>query len=656
MTPRLRFLTLTSLCALPVLGCAPRAAWAGGQLSPTLRDATLQEQLRQARRDMTTIAGRGPSLWGESPLWSHAPLHAADDGSVTQGEFMNAMADQMATLGQVREWRATVRGRDRFGARAKQRSFKLGAPRLGKKAKNAPSKGVALQLGAQALPQWGLASFGGMSPDGAATASVVKWGRVQAGSTEPMLALNRAFKSYDTLMENQTAAADTETPKLTWLQARAVENKTSSLDLIAARGSRALMPGAAPNTNPTGTVWGGRGQMALFPQQLKNWNLRGEWLGSRLEGQKNSAQSWNVNVDGPVEHPFGAARVSAGFVKTDPGFAPFSDPSAQVNAQNPEKRTRGQVVVAQDAKLHLPVGLLLTGTASVTAARSERKNLEQQAAEQAELASRQTKTDEVTGTADLRLQVLPRIAMTGRHTRGFLWEDRPDAPQLPENFTDRNDSDAGVELKVSRSLALTAGVGQTRIGNAALPPDAVIPLSSSLRDEERITVGIQKRTGGGAWNLSVARRELENNTLDGSPFEQGAGDGLAHTLNLSAERRLFSWLNLQGGWSWNNEDTYTPGTDGAISPATLRSQSRMAQAQISLPFRSRFDVRYQEYLQQRAAGGASALLPGATREYGARYCIGAQEGQAGMGLAVEYARREVGNDPLNTWRVGLTYR
>jgi hypothetical protein len=252
---------------------------------------------------------------------------------------------------------------------------------------------------------------------------------------------------------------------------------------------------------------------------------------------------------------------------------------------------------------------------------------------------------------------LPRVALTGKHSRGLVYENKPDAPALPENFTRRNDSDAGVELKMSRSLAFTMGAGQTRIGNLTLPPEEYLdPLTASLRDEERLTVGLQHRTKGGNWSLCLARRLIDNNTLDGAITTAGAGDALAHTVNLNAERRFFDWLNLKGGWSWNNEDAFSRSGDGAISPATLRSQGRLAEAQIYLPFSSRFDMRYQDYLQENIAGTSYSTLAGGLREYGAKYLVGAQEGQAGFGFSVEYARRETGGDPLKTWRVGLTYR
>ena len=598
MTSHFRFLIVASLLApLAALHLFSGAARADN-LPPTLRDSTLQQQLLSARRDMTSLSGKRPNLWGESPLEHRSPLQAADDGEVSKGEFMNALSDQTPMLSALRDWRNTVRGRDMRGGKAGLRRFNLGTPQGSK---------ATLNLGAQPLPQMGLANLSGMAPGGAASASVAQWGRVQVGSTKPMLALNRAFNKYDELMEDQTPGAETYTPEVTWLAARAWENKAQrgNLDFLAANGHRALLRDAKPDSNPDGTVWGGRGQMALFPQRLKNWNLRGEWLGSRLQEQSASATSWNLNVDGPVAHPFGEARVSAGISETDAGFAPFTDASALANAQNTEKRTREQVVVAQDAKLDLPVGLL-TGTASFTAARSNRKNLADEA--DTVLESRQTQTDELTGAANARWQLMSRLALTGKHTRGVIYEDKPDAPTLPENYTIRNDSDAGMELKMSDSLALTLGAGQTRVGNMLLPPDETLdPLSATLRaatlrDEDRVTLGLAHRTKGGNWNLGFARRLIDNNTLDGALATEGAGDALAHTVNLSAERRFFDWLNLRGGWNWNNEDAFGRGENGLITPSTVRSQGRLAEAQISLPFRSRFDVRYQDYAKENIAG------------------------------------------------------
>ena len=365
-------------------------------------------------------------------------------------------------------------------------------------------------------------------------------------------------------------------------------------------------------------------------------------------------------MDGPVEHPFGQAHVSADYNATDAGFAPFSDPSATALSVNNERRTREQVSVAQDAKLQLPLLGTLSGTLSASAARSNRKSLNENGESETAPGAvpNETRTDELTGTADLRLQLFPAIALTGRHAHGLITEEHPSATASPENLTLRNDSDAGVELKISRALALTAGAGQTRVGNATLPPAAANsydPLNATLRDENRITVGVRRQTGGGSVNLSLARRMIDTNTLDGAAFSGGSGDTLAHTVNLDAQRRFFGWLNLQGGWSWNNEDAFARGADGLIAPTTQRTQTRRAQAQLSLPFRSRFDLTYQDWLQQNGQGGATLGTIGGTREYGARYVLGAQD--AGLGLSVEYSRREfASSDVLGTWRVGVTYR
>lgn len=609
-------------------------------MARALSGAPLREELDRYHRE------RG-ALWRESPLWNQAPLSPSGDREVTRGQFFNALSDQMPLLGEVRDWRSSLRGRDRNGAPVAARELRLGQP-MGTAAK--------LQLGAQALPQWSLAGFAGMAANGAAPAAVAQWGRVQAGSTVPLLAANRALRGYDEMMENAPIDA---APHLTWAQIRAVERKRGSFDVLAARGNRALLPGTMPNSAPQGNIWGGRGQMALLPSHLKNWNLRGEWLNSRLDGQRNDARAVNLGVDGPIAHRFGEARFNADYNATDPGFAPFSDPSAGALAQNNQRRTRRQVTLAQDARLQLPVVGTLSGTLSASAARSNRKSLTQGGeAVLDNITPNQTRTDELTGTADMRLQMLPALALTGRHTRGLNSEVHPDAPAAPENLTLSNVSDAGVELKMSRSVALTAGAGQTRIGNAQLPATAnsYDPLNATLRDENRVTVGVRRQTGGGSVNLSVARRVLDTNTLDGVDFSRGSGDALAHTVNLDAQRRIFGWLNVQGGWSWNSEDAFVRGDDGLIMSATQRTQTRRAQAQVSLPFRSRFDINYQDWAQRNAQNAASGIL-GGTREYGARYLIGAPDGAAGLGLSLEYARREfASSDPLDTWRVGVTYR
>lgn len=635
-------MTPKSLCLLLFAPSLTLLAPAHADGARTLSGAPLHEELDRFRREHD-------SAWRESPLWSGAPLSPSADGTVTRGQFFNALSDQLPVLGEVRDWRSSLRGRDRNGAPVGARELRLGQP-MGTTAR--------LQLGAQALPQWSLANFAGMAPNGASPAAVGQWGRVQAGSTVPLLAVNRVLQPYDEMMESAPTEA---APRLTWAQIRAVERKHGSFDMLAARGGRALLPGAAPNSTPQGNVWGGRGQMALMPSHLKNWNLRGEWLRSRLDGQRSDAHALNLGVDGPIKHRFGEARFNADYNATDPGFAPFSDPSAAALAQNNERRTRQQVTLAQDARLQLPVVGTLSGTFSTSAARSNRKGLTQtgEAVLETPTAPNQTRTDELTGTADLRLQMLPALALTGKHTRGLNSEEHPDAPLAPKNLTLSNVSDAGVELKMSRALALTAGVGQTRVGNAQIPATAGIydPLNASLRDENRVTVGVRRQTGGGLVNLSLARRVLDTNTLDGVDFSRGSGDALAHTINLDAQRRVFRWLSVQGGWSWNNEDAFARGDDGLIAPSTQRTQTRRAQAQVSLPFRSRFDVNYQDWLQQNGQGTGPLGTIGGTRQYGARYSVGAADGQAGFGLSVEYARQQAGTaDPLDTWRVGVTYR
>ncbi len=622
---------------------------ARADVARTLGGVPLREELDRYRREQN-------QGWHESPLWGQAPLTSPGEGEVTRGQFFNALSDQMPALAEVRNWRSSLRGRDRNGAPAAAREVRLGQP-FGTAAK--------LQLGSQSLPQSNLANFAGMAQNGAAPAAVAQWGRVQAGSTVPLVTANRALRDFDEYTEDTQPDASLTAPRLTWAQVRAVEQKHGNFDVLAARGSRALVPGAAPGSAPQGTVWGGKGQMALLPSQLKNWNLRGEWMNSRLDGQQNAAHAWNVGVDGPVAHPFGEARVSADYNATDAGFAPFSDPSAAALAANNERRTREQVTVAQDAKLQLPLLGTLSGTLSASAARSNRKSLNESGESAPVLETpgsvpNETRTDELTGTADLRLQLLPAIALTGRHSHGLISEEHPARVAASENLTLRNDSDAGVELKMSRALALTVGAGQTRVGNATLAPTVAgvyDPLNATLRDEDRVTVGVRHQTGGGSVNLSLARRLIDTNTLDRADFSGGSGDTLAHTVNLDAQRRFFGFLNLQGGWSWSNEDAYARGADGLLTPGTQRTQTRRAQAQVSLPFSSRFDLSYQDWLQQNGQGGAALGTVNGTREYGARYVLGPQDGAAGIGLSVEYSRREfASSDPLNTWRVGVTYR
>ena len=220
----LRFLLFVPAFAVltPFSACA--------DVARTLNGVPLREELDRYRRTQD-------AAWRESPLWSRAPLAVPGDGEVTRGQFFNALSDQMPALAEARNWRASLRGRDRNGAPAAARELRFGQP-MGTAAK--------LQLGAQALPQWGLANFAGMAQGGAAPAAVAQWGRVQAGSTVPLVAANRALRDFDAFTEDTQPDASLTAPRLTWAQLRAVEHKRGTVDFLAARGSRALLPGTAP--------------------------------------------------------------------------------------------------------------------------------------------------------------------------------------------------------------------------------------------------------------------------------------------------------------------------------------------------------------------------------------------------------------------------
>ncbi|MDQ3815958.1 MAG: hypothetical protein M3347_18770, partial [Armatimonadota bacterium] len=529
--------------------------------------------------------------WRESPLWRSAPM-AEPDQPVSRGAVMNALTGQMPVLGSLRDWRQTFQG---TGV-APQREIKL-----------LSGDTIVLGIGARPLPTSALAGLGGT-----ALALGLKLGRVSIGSMAPVAAINRAFRGYDELMADtgqprpRAKAQPKDQASLTWLTARPLESQAGNLDLLLARGRRDVTPAKAPNKKfINGTVWGGNGRLNL-PQQ---WKLHGEWMNSRLAAQ-DAAQAWNAALDGPVRHPWGIVKMNVAYGVSESGFTSLTNGQPQLGRRSSEVTVEQGVAMGD-----------VSGTTRVAFVQTRQPDL----TELSPATPRQSDTLE--SAANLRLKVTPSVAVTTKAThRTAIQEMAPDAP-VAEKLIEHNDGEVGLELKVSKVLAVTMGVGQTRVANDVVAPDATAPTATLLNDEDRVTVGLQHRTRRGALGVQLASKLASDNLNHQSETR-------TESWNLEAERQLFSWLRLKGGLRLAAQD------DLVRQLADDRADRR-AEAQIALPILGRFNLTYSEWEKRQSLLGASplnSLAPlDAAHEYGVKYNLGAREGQAGWGLSLQYA-------------------
>lgn len=572
-----------------------------------------------------------PPTGRATPLWKNVDPAPPQAQAPDQHTMMLTLVGATPMLVRLRDWRDTARGQ---GA-VPQRTYKLAA---------VGGNPLQLQIGTGGIPASDLAGWN----SGAASVDV-KLGRVAVGSTAPMSALNYALRGYDATMAGAPTVPDTiDQSQMTWLTGQPLAGRSGQLNLVLAQGQRDLTPGQKFNKQfAGGTVWGANGNVAL----TSAWKLRGEWLDSQLNTQEQSAAAWKVGVDGPLRHPWGVAKVSAAYHSAEAGFAPFASAAATPGAAPTADTQAGQVGVQQDVALGK-----LQGTTAVAVSQNGQQAVPGALAvlgpptPDATPLVVGTRSDTINGVADLKLKLSPSAALLGKHEATSTSDHTFIGPPAPlsnavtaglDKLTQRQASDVGVELKLTHSIALAVTTGQAHT-QSQLWPSATAPTPLSLLDEDHTTLRLQRQTTGGSVGIALTQRI-------GADSVNNASNTRGQDTQLQAERQLFSWLRLKGSLGFTNEN------DLAQRLVTDRIQ-RSAEAQLSLPMLGRFNMSYSDAASSQ--GAEQATTPGAgSRAYGISYNLGDSAGKGGLGLAVEYSRRQDNAAAaLSKWRVGVTYR
>jgi hypothetical protein len=212
-----------------------------------------------------------------------------------------------------------------------------------------------------------------------------------------------------------------------------------------------------------------------------------------------------------------------------------------------------------------------------------------------------------------------------------------DETSTQRSATQQTTADAGLQLKLARSLDLSLTAGAVRTERNLLNADDVVPVS--LREENRAIVALQRRTATGNWSVNFTRQAAAQE------LDQDV-DTAKHSVALEGEQKISDWLRLRGKMRLSNDNDWE-------RDQTIYDADRSMEAQFTLNRLGNLSLRLSDWEQRRDASG-SPLAENGTRETGVRYNVG---GGAGLGLSVEYSRREQSAlDPYKQWRVGITYR
>jgi hypothetical protein len=415
----------------------------------------------------------------------------------------------------------------------------------------------------------------------------------------------------------------------------------------------------APQIEAFGASWRWSNNYRTFADPLITTNQR-------------AAEAWNLGVDAPIVHPWGTAKLVANYEETGGGVATTPEAAMQENERN------GGVALVQDLKIGT-----LSGSTKIA--------LSQNNTNAAFTSTPESQNGTTEGSANLRWQLLPSLAVTGSHqsrlekqrqwsfedeanrsdttrhnsTVGLEWKwQRKLSPNLAFNTSHRtkfnwqswqtntsselgslqaeqqmqNLSDLGLQWKWTKATSISLGASQTRVDRETLREDVMLP--TSLRNELKATLALQHRTSAGSWKLNLARLRADEDVANSEDREN-------NQVTLEAERKLLSWLSLRGAVRLTGDDNY-------LNSLLNEQAQREAEAQFHLSSFGRFAVRYADWERRQSTLSGDNASDSGAREYGVRYNLGDDKG---LGLSVEYnVRAERAGDNTNNWRVGVTYR
>ena len=545
------------------------------------------------------------SPWQETNhlLWQNAPLIAPSNinEGMTQSQMQQNLKSTLAadpTLGELYSFRQTLRGTGKMSVR------KWVLAGSGKDAIN-------LELGAHTLPGLSLAGLSGSQ-------SSVGIGGQSFGfyTSAPVKSLNRSLASYDAMLGDANIATLDQT-KMTWLQFQPLHSKKSNLQFVWATGQQDLTPTTTEFQSLRGSLWGVQGNYAL--PVLANWNFNGQWVKSNV-GDSNGATAWQANISGPIHHPLGTAKLSAVYTNIDPNFESFAGSSLE----------NGRIT--KSLALSQPLGKGdLTANLALSLNRIERDG-------QQNLSLPRTDST-FNSIFSVRWQMTPDVALTAKHS---LTKDTDELyPGSVISMQDHRiqDTQAGVEVKVSPSLLLNFGAGMNA-DNIQQQQNSIFA-STYDNNSNYLTVGVKNKIANGTLGVDLQRN-----------FTQDAlsqNDNSNMIVSLNAQQKLAKWLNIGGKVRLSNDCPPQPTSTILSAPADLT-----ANAQISLNSLGAVQLSYSQWDLQNALD--SNDNNDIANAYQISYLIGARNGQSGLGLSVAYSYSAAANPQNTLWKVGLTYR
>jgi len=604
------------LCAIAAAGLITVLSGA----TPVAADAAIDAAV-SAQKKLFLDSTKLQLVSTQTPLWANTlrantEIKTAGDRSL-RDQSIRTLVTTNGALSGLWDWRQTFRGQGKHSLR----QFSLLSSGTDGKG------GLRLGIGAHKLPTLELAGVGGSLP-----AAGLTFGRFSFGSTAPLSTINKSMQRFDALMDGKPRQAGPlafNESRLMWINVRPLQSKTSFLDLSMVRGRRDLTPGLASSKQfLSGSMLGARGETILPSLFLKKAKLRGEWVKSSISGQAQDATALNLRLDGPIEHPWGKATLAASYSDIEDGFQSFAGATPETG------RLNTQLTLTQPIKY----GKSVTGTAKLNWVGIERQGAVLQTL--APGAARESKAFE--GVLSGRWQFSKRLALTGTHTRRDLKQQMSAVTTFAASQSQHSDTNVGIDMKLTKTLSLAVASGITRAGDDVLwlNSDAFSPLS--LRDEDRMTASLKRKTKNGSWSLCLDRKSIDD------PIKHTI-DSEAETVGLEAEQKVFSWLRLKGSWK-------LAGQDEAVQQLTDTSAQYSTTAQFSFKKMGRLDVRYSDW--DRLAGTRTALgLSENKSEYGFRYTMGSTPDKQGFGVALEYSKQVASRvDDITLWRIGVTYR
>lgn len=544
------------------------------------------------------------SSWQEAngALWQNAPLGSPlqiNDG-LSQAQMQQNLRSSLEadpTLGGIYQFRQTLLG---TGKTPVQRWALSGS---GKDAIN-------LELGAHALPGLSLAGLSG-------TQSSVGINGQNFGlyTSAPVNSLNKSLSSYDAMLGNANIATLNQT-KMSWLQFQPLHSKTSNLQFVWATGQQDLAPTTTDSQFLRGSLWGVQGNYVL--PFLAEWNFNGQWVKSNV-GNSNGATAWQTKLAGPIHHPLGTAQLSAVYTNVDPNFESFAGTSLE-NACITKSLALTQPLGQGSLKANLGLSwnqIERCGYNNLTLPRNE---------------------STFNSILSVRWQIAPSVALTANHNLTSNTDELYPGSAISLQDHQVQNTQAGVEVKVSPSLLLNFGAGMSSDQIQQQQNSALTPTYDN--NSNYLTVGVKNKIASGTVGVDLQR----NFTQDG--IAQDENNNLIVSLN--AQQKLTPWLNIGGKVRLASDCPPQPTSTILAAPANLT-----ANAQIALSSLGAVQLTYNQWNLQNALDANNNDTANA---YQISYLMGARNGQSGLGLSLAYSYSAAANPQNATWQVGLTYR